>query len=800
MNLVNSVVTFDDDALQNVNEDSRKYVLAAKVEKHIRASAGNNADILLYYPVVYLHTWINKRKEFCVYVGETIDLGRRTEEHEITGKSNQTETTPKWTWQNEWLEGTNKKSIYFSSTDFNKSLIEDIEDTLISVFEKNQNVNCKNGRDNKQKSYSNKNVRDGYTKEILKAFATEFNGYFNDTDGLLDLSDPRLDLTQGECSADIKTDGLIIYETVMPETADDLIQGMEKKGKNPDELKILTEWPVIYIHIWNDKNNVIHIYIGETIDIANRTKQHIDNIDGLEWREDWKKAQKKAMLVIGCKYFTRSLTLDLENRLIHYALYLDNLKVANGRTNEQRKYYGRDLLFGYFENIVKELNRKQPKIFVNLKTIREQAPLMASPFLTMTDEQTKAFTTIKNEIIASINNNNNSRKKKLLIVKGKAGTGKTVVLSHLLFDLAGTEVNEKKINTCFVVNHEELFKSYKAQEDALHITQDSQAKNIYQAQTLINEIANGRSVPDVIITDEGHLLYTKNTQGTHPEIQLKSLIDIAPILVLVFDEKQFVDDDKYFVLKNDNLEDTIRKLVGNKEDLDINILTLDEQLRMKCSKKTADWIDAISMEVEIPSLKESIQSKAKQIKDGYIIKDNNGYEIGVFETWEAMQERIRKRVNEKEGQIAKLLATYDFKYDKNAKSPYYMISKTSKESYKPLFWHQTGANNSTTDHIRDNIWTINKEINEVGSIYDIQGFDLDYAGVILGASVSFDDKNQKIQFIKNNRYAIPNNDKARELMANENHVLLTRGIKGLYIWARNTKLREALIKSIKEEY
>ncbi len=98
-----------------------------------------------------------------------------------------------------------------------------------------------------------------------------------------------------------------------------------------------------------------------------------------------------------------------------------------------------------------------------------------------------------------------------------------------------------------------------------------------------------------------------------------------------------------------------------------------------------------------------------------------------------------------------------------------------------------------------------RTINEVGSTYTIQGFDLNYAGVILGPSVQY--RNGRIVFDKEKSC----NDRAthkrtladgtsksfgEEFLRNELGVLLTRGVNGLYIYACDEELRKILKKCV----
>ena len=92
-------------------------------------------------------------------------------------------------------------------------------------------------------------------------------------------------------------------------------------------------------------------------------------------------------------------------------------------------------------------------------------------------------------------------------------------------------------------------------------------------------------------------------------------------------------------------------------------------------------------------------------------------------------------------------------------------------------------------------------INEVGSTFTVQGFDLNYSGVIIGPSVKF--RNGKIIFDKNcsqnkkstQRRTLKNGEKedfSDILLRNELNVLLTRGVNGLYIYAVDKELRDEL--------
>lgn len=88
--------------------------------------------------------------------------------------------------------------------------------------------------------------------------------------------------------------------------------------------------------------------------------------------------------------------------------------------------------------------------------------------------------------------------------------------------------------------------------------------------------------------------------------------------------------------------------------------------------------------------------------------------------------------------------------------------------------------------------------------YTIQGFDLNYAGVILGKSVKYRDgkivmnpRSESSNGKATKKRTMEDGTKqnfAKELLKHEVRVLMTRGVNSLYIYACDDQLREALKK------
>ncbi len=71
------------------------------------------------------------------------------------------------------------------------------------------------------------------------------------------------------------------------------------------------------------------------------------------------------MYVIGHELFNKSLTLDIENRLMQYLLSVENIsRVHNSRTNQQNEYYTSEMLDEIFSEIWQSLNKKINRYFL----------------------------------------------------------------------------------------------------------------------------------------------------------------------------------------------------------------------------------------------------------------------------------------------------------------------------------------------------------------------------------------------------------------------------------------------------
>ena len=166
------------------------------------------------------------------------------------------------------------------------------------------------------------------------------------------------------------------------------------------------------------------------------------------------------------------------------------------------------------------------------------------------------------------------------------------------------------------------------------------------------------------------------------------------------------------------------------------------------------------------------------------------YDFRIFTDFKEMYSALAER--EEECGLSRTLAGYAWPW----------ISKNDKTDAAPYDIELDGI--SMRWNRTQNSWAHSSTaFQEVGSIHTIQGYDLNYAGVIIGPDVELDNSG-KYRVNRSSYYdrrgkanntlldEITTDDQLAEYVANIYQVLLTRGIRGTYIYAESSGLAERL--------
>lgn len=531
-----------------------------------------------------------------------------------------------------------------------------------------------------------------------------------------------------------------------------------KQLEKIDNKKLLLEYPTVYI-IYSERNGMYQVYVGETNNIKQRTKEH--------FREGNRYAKGSNMFVIGHEHFNKSLTLDIENK---FMLYLTGnkfiKKLSNKRDNPQYRYFPYEEMNQIFSKSWKKLRKNEQSLFPIEKVIEDNALFKASPFHKLTMEQFEARDKIINRVKEVLNKGN---KHQLILVEGAAGSGKTVLLSSLFYALS----EENNENTYMLVNHDEQVKVYNNIAKKLGLQKRLNEKVMKPTSFIINDKFVDED--NIVLVDEAHLLWTQGKQSYQGQNQLQDIIKKSRITIAVFDPQQVLQTQQYVE------DDDLRKIEENAKN-NGNLIELKKQLRMNASQETINWIKTFVYQQEI-----------------ILFPENDAkYDLKIFDDPREMYEQLKIKNQNQESGLSRILATFDWEF-KEKKSGTTDLYKVEVDGLSLPWNNQLKSSNKYLS------WAERPEtINEAGSTYTIQGFDLNYSAVIIGPSVKYRDG--KVIYdpdFSANRNAVSNrtlkNGKKQKvydtLLPNELNVLLTRGINGLYIYAVDDELRIALLSA-----
>ena len=584
-------------------------------------------------------------------------------------------------------------------------------------------------------------------------------------------------------SQNIKTAEPIIYQVEIRKDAIDELQRQLQEEEPQKHKKIILEYPVVYIHNCEDAAKY-DVYIGESYNIIKRTKQHLlASEDARNWQSILKRKESR-LFVIGHEHFNKSLTMDVENRLMLYMSSLQNVRrVHNKRKNQQNMYYTCEEFENIFKGIWEALGNENNELFPTEKIIHESAIYKASPLHKLTEEQEEAKRKILEKIHKALHK---EIKGQTIFISGEAGTGKTVLNSSLFYDLCALqkENNLENIKCHLLVNHDQQLVVYKQIAEKLNL-ENKEGNAVCKPTNFITTHSEDEPV-DVVLIDEAHLLWTQGKQAYRGKNQLEDIQKRARVVIVMFDRNQMLRTEQYWEAELiDRLEEEAR--------LKNNYIRLVKQLRIRAAEATIHWINQFTKNQKIEKIP---------------VDDN--YQIRIMDTPEELEAAIYEKAEKEETGLSRMIATFDWEYkDKDKESrrmqKYYEVSIGNWK--KP--WNlQIEASPESKRGNKQLAWAEQKHtIGEIGSTFTIQGFDLNYAGVILGPSVKyrkgeivFDPSCSKNQNATKAR-TLQNGTKQKfgeQLIKNEVNVLMTRGVDGLFIYAYDMELREALKNALCE--
>lgn len=554
------------------------------------------------------------------------------------------------------------------------------------------------------------------------------------------------------------------------------IKNLSFNDNTPKELEesgFYSDWPVVYI-----LNNKKEMYIGETYHASERMKQHLE--------KDERRRLTDAH-IIASKDFTKSATLDIESSLIELCSAIDNNKqrtLQNGNSGVVRHHYSNKEEFSQDSKFFAKLWKKLEELDLvsgSIENLKNTDLFKYSPYKSLNAEQCTTRDYIFEDILEALNNN----QKQAIFVDGFAGTGKSILAIYLLKLLAtgGNFINDEGMSeTLPFIN--DLIKIKEAKPDlkvAYVVAMTSFRKTLKDVFRKIQGLSSDMVIKpgdvakkeyDILIVDEAHrLMKRKNLTGygsfddTNRKLGLpcnKSIDDgdqldwirkQSQIQIFFYDSTQSikpsdVDKTKFDKLKKNGIEHR-----------------LTSQMRCKGGMYYTDYVRNILS---------CTQNGKKQIVN---------YDFRLFDNIDDFCNVLYSK--EKEESLCRIVSGYGFEWKskKNKNTKDIVIDNRS------FYWNKTSEK-----------WVLSIEgkevIEEVGCIHTIQGYDLNYCGVIFGPEITY--KNGEIVIAKDKYFDIKgkadvkDDEQLKNYIVNIYNVLMTRGIKGTYVYVCDDELRKYL--------
>lgn len=381
------------------------------------------------------------------------------------------------------------------------------------------------------------------------------------------------------------------------------------------------------------------------------------------------------------------------------------------------------------------------------------------------------------EIVRTVEDALYYNEKKAIIIKGGAGTGKSVIALNVLGLLLSKRYGDRRNAIYLTAN---AAPRYLYAEELIGSDYTKKAiGNLFKYPSIFKD--SGENDYDCVLIDEAHRIFDyKNGVGIKGGIHIfDRIMNASRVSVFFIDEDQAVTVDDFVTI--DRIKETAYRY--HTRVMEGSDLELTTQFRVLGGQ---DYIDFI-------------KSFLGYTHNGTEYKADKNYDFQVFDNAKEMMDLIKKKdeLFKAENKSGKCRVVAGYTYEWTTKGSYrnedgydIILDNGSFKAKWNLRCKKVGNNYS---------WLNDPDsIEEVGCIHTCQGLDMNYCGVIIGKDLTYD--GEKIVFNKNANAKTDtfsgirkaDDELAERLIRNTYNVLLTRGMCGTYVYCEDKALSEYL--------
>ena len=398
---------------------------------------------------------------------------------------------------------------------------------------------------------------------------------------------------------------------------------------------------------------------------------------------------------------------------------------------------------------------------INKKLMQQVSKLVGGAAgYVLLDEQKIAY----DKIMAAVKHSLVSDEKKTIIIRGGPGTGKSVIALNLLADFR----NDLHLDAHYATGS-------RAFRETLTKILGTRSKDYIRYFNSYSNAGWG-SVP-VIICDEAHRIrktsnnrFVSVSQRLHKP-QVDEILDAGQVCIFLLDDHQNIRPDEI------GSTDYIRSHAQRKGCHSWEI-ALKAQFRCEGSVSYINWLDHTLAIHKTPNVIWDARKEA--------------FDFRICDTPQQMENLLRAQMTN--GNSARIVAGFCWPWSKTLDDAGHLATDVQIGDYerpwnaRPEMKHLPEGVPSAYQWAKDSAG-----FQQIGCIYTVQGFEFDYIGVIFGEDLRYSIEEHAWVANPNascDRMVRRAKDGFQELVRNTYKVLLTRGMKGCYVYFCDPDTRE----------
>jgi SOS-response transcriptional repressor LexA len=390
------------------------------------------------------------------------------------------------------------------------------------------------------------------------------------------------------------------------------------------------------------------------------------------------------------------------------------------------------------------------------------AVIKDSPAFVLLDEQRVVFERALTEAKRGFADG----KKRVILVQGGPGTGKSVLAANLIGHLSKLGL------------HAQYATGSRAFTETLRRIVGSRAAAQF---TYFNSYSDAApNSVDVLICDEAHRIRESSSDRYTPKVkrdtlrpQLDELLGCAKVSVFFIDDRQIVRPGEIGSAQ-------LIRTKAVEHSAELREYRLEAQFRCAGSDGFVNWVDNTL----------GVQETANQVWSA----KSESFEFRMFTSVEGLDAAIRSRING--GATARLVAGFCWPWSK-ARPDGTLVDDVVVGTYRRPWNAKPDARKLAKGIPKATLWAyLSEGLEQIGCVYTAQGFEFDYVGVIWGRDLRFDPMDQT--WIANPQQSCDNIVKRSgsgfsALVKNTYRVLLSRGMKGCYLYCQDQETAKFLL-------